>query len=126
MPTYTITKTNGNYYVTNYTHTASNTNNMKWQFNFSLTNSAGKNCWIIQYETYKIGGWDVENEWHKMQVYCGNVNGMECRQGMDLTEYLATMGLGWKTNAWKTLNIPFVDDAGKIQNRKSERKGRNK
>ena len=107
------------YQVTNFTHTAENTNNVKWQFNFSYEKGT-KDIWIWGYDTRKIGGWDIANEWVRMKAYCNNVSGMECRKGVGLQEYKTLKGITATTNTWKTLNIPFVDDAKKVQKRKSE------
>jgi len=107
-------------YATNDIHTVANTNNMKWQISFCYINDASKDVWLWGYTTQKIGGWGVDNEWVKIRAFCDAVNGMECRKGIGLGEYMSLKNLTKLTNNWKVLNIPFIDDNQKAQKRKVE------
>jgi hypothetical protein len=115
-----VVTTNGSYFVTNYAHTAENTNNVLHQLNFGYTNSAGDNVWIMGYTSEKCGGFDIDAKWAVLHDYCENNKKLNCARGMGLTEYMALNGYGHRTNQWITLSIPFVDDNKKVNERKSE------
>ena len=114
-----VVTTNGTYYVTNYVHTAENTNNALWQINFSYTNSTGDNCWIMGYDTRKIF-FDIDLTYQELYDFCTNNKKFQCGRGMGLTEYKAIHGYGDRTNQWLTLSIPFVDDAKKADDREKQ------
>jgi len=107
------------YYVTNYVHTAENTNNALWQINFSLTNARGENCWIMGYDTRKIF-FDINLNYQELYDFCHKSKKFMCGRGMGLTEYMTENGYGWQSNAWLTLDIPFVDDGQQTNERKNE------
>eukprot|EP00919_Chromeraceae_sp_WS-2016_P031692 GHVR01074853.1.p1 GENE.GHVR01074853.1~~GHVR01074853.1.p1 ORF type:complete len:167 (+),score=25.21 GHVR01074853.1:259-759(+) len=108
------------YLVTNYTHTAENTNNVLWQINFSILDNKDNDAWIMGYTTEKCGGFDIDAQWAVLQDFCSQNFKFTCDRGMGLTEYMALYEYTWQSNAWLTLDIPFVDDNRKSQERKSE------
>lgn len=110
------------YQVTNYTHTAENTNNVLWQMNFGLIDEKGNDCWIFGYDTLKCGGFDIDAQWAILETYCLNNKKLTCGRGMGLQEFMQLNGYSWKTNQWLTLDIPFVDDSKKVNERKKEYK----
>ena len=115
-----VTTTNGTEYVTNYAHTAENTNNVLWQINFGYTNSTGGNVWIMGYTSEKCGGFDIDAKWTALHDYCENNKKLNCGRGMGLTAYMQSQGYGHRTNQWLTLSIPYVSDIKKANERKSE------
>jgi len=111
--------TNGTVFVTNYCHTADNTNNILWQLNFGYEDSKD-NVWIWSYNTSKCGGFDVDPHWNLLSNYCDKVDGLSCGRGIGLSEFMADNGYTRLTNQWLTLSIPFVDDNKKSNSRKKQ------
>ena len=124
--TNSILTTNGTIYVTNYVHTAENTNNVLWQINFGFTNKIGDNVWIMGYDSRKCGGFGLTAQWAELDSFCKKNKKFQCGWGMGLTEYMAINNYGALTNQWLTLDIPFVDDGQKMYKRDSQYKKKKK
>jgi hypothetical protein len=119
--TNSYTESNVVHYVTNYTHTVSNTNNTLWQINFGFVDESGNNCWIWGYNTLKCGGFDIDAQWAIYEDYCFNNKKLTTGRGIGLQDFMLLNGYTWRTNgAWKVLNIPYVSDIKKVNERKAE------
>jgi hypothetical protein len=80
----------------------------------------GENIWILGYTTEKCGGFDIEAKWKALEDYCKNNKKLDCGRGMGLTEYMKLNGYGSRTNQWLVLDIPYVDDGKKVDERKNQ------
>ena len=108
------------WYVTNYTHTAENTNNILNGCNFSLTNSAGENCFEHGYIVQKCGGFDIMPRLTVYTNWAGNNKKWTVVYDVDRDEFRDIMQTSDSTNRWYTNSIPYVDDIKKVNERKSE------
>lgn len=120
--TNTYYTTNGTpYEVTNYTHPAENTNNALFQMRFDLLDENGNDCWAFYYDTLKCGGFDVYSQWALYTTFCENNKKLTAEKGLSEQAFFDLHKYTINTNgAWKVLNIPYVSDIEKVNERKAE------
>ena len=118
--TNSYTESNVVHYVTNYTHTASNSNNVLHQINFGYKDSANKNAWIFGYDTLNCGGFDIDAQWLVVEDFCKNNKKLTAGRGMGLGSFMFLNGYTQQSNQWLVLSIPYVSDIKKVNERKAE------
>jgi len=109
------------------TPTEDNTNNILHGIVFNVIDSTGDQWWMFTGDSANCGGFDLSVQWAEIEEFCFNNKKQHCSWGIPPTEYLQTNGYSMTTN-WLTLNIPYVSDIKKVNERKRQsirRKRRN-
>jgi len=109
------------YYVTNYTHTAENTNNVLNGINWNLTNNAtGENAFEHGYDVEKCGGFDIYSRFLVYSNWAENNKKWTVSWNVSRDEFRQVLNVSASKNKWYTNNIPYVDDIKKARERRDE------